>query len=143
MGEVKRIQVDHVSGYAFVAKGESNHYVVIDSKYNDQPAAANGPMEMILAALGSCSGSDVVEILQKKRQKIDRFSVHLSGERVEEYPRVYKKIHMKYIVHGKQIDRKAIEHAIELSLTKYCSVHGMLSKSVEITHEFEIIESSG
>ncbi len=143
MGEIKQMQVDHVHGYAFVAKGGSNHYMVIDSKYRGQPASANGPMEMVLAALGSCSGSDVVEILQKKRQKIDRFSIHLSGERVEEYPRVFKRIQMKYIFHGKQIDRKAIEHAIELSLTKYCSVHGMLSKSVEITHEFEIIESSG
>ncbi|MGH2568538.1 MAG: OsmC family protein [Bacteroidota bacterium] len=141
MGEVKRMVVEHVAGYAFLAKGGSNHYAVIDSAFKDQPAGAGGPMEMILAALGSCSGGDVMEILRKKRQKLRRLSVHLSGERAEEHPRVYKKIHMKYLLEGTQIEKKAVERAIELSLTKYCSVHGMLSKSVAITHEYVITQS--
>ena len=97
-------------------------------------------MEMILAALGSCTGSDVVEILRKKRQPVQRFTIELNGERVEAHPRGYKKIRMKYILEGRGLDRRAIERAIELSLSTYCSVHSMLSKSVEIFHDFEIRE---
>ena len=143
MGEMKTVRVEQVANYAFVAKGKSNHYAVIDSEYDGQPAAASGPMEMILAALGSCTGSDVVEILRKKRQTVQRFSIQLEGERVEEHPRVYKTIQMTYIVEGTKIDRKAVEQAIDLSLSKYCSVHGMLSKSVRITHNYEIRETAG
>lgn len=143
MGEIKTVLVDQITHYAFAAKGRSNHYVVIDSEYDGEPAAASGPMEMILAALGSCTGSDVVEILRKKRQAVQRFSIRLEGERIEEHPRVYKKIMMTYILEGTTIDPNAVERAIELSLSKYCSVHGMLSKSVEITHTYEIHEPKG
>lgn len=142
MGEIKRMSVQHVAGYAFAAKGGSNHYVMIDSEYRNQPAAANGPMELVLAALGSCTGSDVVEILQKKRLRVDRFVVELSGERAEDHPRVYTKIHMHYRIYGKRLTAQAVEQAIELSLTKYCSVHGMLAKSVNITHEYTLHEST-
>ncbi|HXG38055.1 MAG TPA: OsmC family protein [Bacteroidota bacterium] len=142
MGEIKRMSVQHITGYAFAAKGGSNHYMVIDSEYQNQPAAANSPMELVLAALGSCTASDVVEILLKKRLRVDRFVVQLSGEREEDHPRVYKKIHMHYQIYGKRLTRKAVEHAIELSLSKYCSVHSMLSKSVEITHEYTLHEST-
>lgn len=142
MGEIKRMHVEHITGYAFAAKGGSNHYVVIDSEYQNQPPAANGPMELVLAALGSCTASDVVEILLKKRLRIDRFVVQLSGERVEGHPRVYKKIHMQYRIYGKRLTEKAVEHAIKLSLSKYCSVHAMLSKSVEIAHEYTLHESA-
>jgi putative redox protein len=136
MGEMKRMSVEHITGYAFAAKGGSNHYVVLDSEYHGEPQAANGPMEMVLAALGSCTASDVVEILLKKRLRIDRFIVRMEGERVEEHPRVYKSIHMRYEVWGRGLTTKAIEQAIDLSLSKYCSVHGMLSKSVAITHDY-------
>ena len=141
MGETKTVVVEHVERYAFVARGTSNHYVVIDSEYDGQPAAASGPMEMILAALGSCTGSDVMEILRKKRLSVSRFSIRLQGDRVEGHPRVYKKIQMKYIFEGTGLERKAIEQAIELSLSTYCSVHGMLSKSVEISHDYEVLET--
>ncbi|HEY5615803.1 MAG TPA: OsmC family protein [Bacteroidota bacterium] len=141
MGEVKTMTVEHLSGYAFAAKGGSNHYVVVDSVYEDKPAGAQGPMELLLAALGSCSGGDIVEILRKKRQAVHRFTVQLSGERVEDHPRVYKSIHMIFVFHGRRIDPASVERAIELSMTKYCSVHGMLSKAVAITHEYEIHES--
>ena len=141
MGEIKRMSIQHIAGYAFAARGGSNHYLVIDSEYREQPAAACGPMELVLAALGSCTASDVVEILQKKRLRIDRFVVELSGERVEDHPRVYRTIHMHYHVYGRGLTATAVEHAIELSLTKYCSVHGMLSKSVEITHDYTLHEA--
>ena len=87
MGETKTLVVEHVNKYAFVAKGESNHFVVIDSEYDGRPAGVAGPMKMILAAPRSWIGSDVVEILRKKRQPVQRFTVSLDGERVEEHPR--------------------------------------------------------
>jgi putative redox protein len=139
MKEKKHVVVTHVSDYAFVAKGTSNHYVVIDSLYQDKPAASAGPMELVLMALGGCSGSDVVEILRKKRQLIEDFRIEITGTRVEDHPRVFETIHMKYVFVGPSIERKAVERAIELSLTKYCSVHGMLSRVVPITHDYEIV----
>lgn len=142
MGEKKHVVLQHVDGYAFLGKGASNHYVVIDSVYGGRPAASSGPMEMVLMALGACSGSDVVEILRKKRQKVRDLKIELTGKRAEEHPRVYTHIHMRFVVDGEEVDTVAVERAIDLSLTKYCSVHGMLSKVVHISHEYQINESS-
>ena len=140
MGEIKKMTVDHVSGYAFAAIGTANHYVMIDSNSDERPAGAQGPMELLLSALGSCAGSDIVDIMRKKRQAVRKFSIQLSGERAEDHPRVYTAIHMKFIFYGKGIEMAAAERAVELSLTKYCSVNGMLSKVVKITHDCEIHE---
>lgn len=96
------------------------------------------PMQMLLLALGGCSTIDVVNILQKQHQPLADLEVVVEGERGEDYPRPWQRIHLHYIVTGAGLDPLKVERAINLSVEKYCGVHATLSGVAQITHDFEI-----
>ncbi|MFZ0748709.1 MAG: OsmC family protein, partial [Pyrinomonadaceae bacterium] len=98
------------------------------------------PMELLLLALGSCTGVDVVSILKKKRQRVTDYRIEVSGERREDHPRAYTRMFVKHIVHGRGVSPQAVAQAIELSGTKYCSVAATLRGAAEIVTTYEIIE---
>ncbi len=104
-----------------------------------EPADAATPMDMILLGLGGCQAMDVAWILDKKKVKFDKLWVELEAEKAEDFPKVFTKIHMKFIAVG-DVPLKALEKAANLSHDKYCSVGQMLGHSVEITHEVEVRE---
>jgi putative redox protein len=128
--------VKWTGGEEFATTTPSGHKVPFDAdrKHNSAP----GPMEMLLAALGTCTSVDVVQILAKKRQKLESLEVDVTGERASEPPAVWTKIEMVFKLGGK-LDEKAVRDAIELSQTKYCSVAAMLGKTAKITYRFEIL----
>jgi putative redox protein len=97
------------------------------------------PMEMMLVGAGGCTCFDVVMILKRARQDIQDCKVELQAERAEEDPKIFTKIHMKFTVIGKNLDRGRVEKAVELSHDKYCSATIMLGKTAEITHSIELI----
>jgi putative redox protein len=96
-------------------------------------------MEMVLLGTGGCTAYDVVTILKKGRQPIIDCEVQLSAERATSEPKVFTKIHMHFVIIGKAgLGEAQVKRAIDLSAEKYCSASIMLSKSVEITHDFEL-----
>lgn len=123
-------------GLQFTGTPDSGNVVTLGG--SDQEGI--GPMEMVLTGLAGCTAMDVISILQKKRQKVNAFEVKVHAERAEEVPKVFTEITVKYIVRGEKIDPVALERAMELSETKYCPVHKMLSKAAKIHLEYEIIE---
>ena len=124
-------------GLAFRAIGGSGFQLRFDS-----PASSNGasPMELVALASAACTASDVISILQKKQQQVAEFEVNVVGVRAAEHPKVFTEIDLEYVVTGHGIDPRAVERAIELSLTKYCSVNLMLEKAVKINHRYRIVE---
>lgn len=135
--------VKQLSGISFVAKSDSNHWVVMDSpKHLGGTDAGSRPKELLLMALGGCTASDVAAILKKKRAPLDGLEVHLTANVREEHPQVFTDIHIEYVFFGNDINPKDVERAIELSTTKYCSVSAMLRASVNITHAYRIESSS-
>ena len=97
------------------------------------------PVQILLAALGACTGMDVISILRKKRQVVLGYEIEVDGERRAEYPRVFTKIVVVHRLRGHDLDRRAIADAIRVSETKYCTVHGMLGAVAEITSRIEIV----
>ncbi|MCA5003918.1 OsmC family protein [Sphingobacterium bovistauri] len=92
------------------------------------------PMELVLMALGSCSVFDLTTILQKQRQEIEDIQVEIQGDRREEVPNIFTKIHINFFLKGK-IDEVKAQKAAELAVKKYCSVHDMLAAGgVDITY---------
>ena len=124
----------------FVATSPSGHAVTIDS--DRQSNKAPGPMELLLLALGSCTATDVVIILEKKRQKLESLEVICSGERAPEPPSVWTKLEIFYRLRGR-LDESAVKRAIELSEEKYCSVSATLKKSATLSWRYEILPPSG
>jgi putative redox protein len=100
-----------------------------------------GPMEVVLMALGGCTGLDVISILEKKQQQVTGFEIKLHGDRAETHPKVYTDITVEYIVTGTNLDPVAVNRAVELSETKYCSVNAMLRKTANITTKVTIKEA--
>jgi putative redox protein len=120
----------------FLAVSPSGHALTIDSDRESNKAP--GPMELVLMALGACTATDVVIILEKKRQKLQSLEVLCSGERAAEPPTVWTKLEIVYRLRG-TLDENAVKHAIALSEEKYCSVAAMLQKTAKVSWRFEIL----
>lgn len=131
--------VKQLDGITFVGKTDSNHWVTMDGPENFGGSNAGiRPKELLLLSLAGCTGADVAAILQKKRAVYDKFEINISAESTDTHPKVYTKIHLEYVIWGKEIKEKDFERAIELSQNTYCGVTAMLSKSIEITHTYKI-----
>jgi putative redox protein len=89
--------------------------------------------------LAGCTGIDILNILEKKRQKLHSFQVRVRGKRAPDPPRVYKEIEVTYLLWGEGIEPKAVEHAIQLSEEKYCSASIMLRATAEIRSSYRIL----
>jgi putative redox protein len=122
----------------FVGITPSGHAQIIETNSTRNSAAT--PMEMLLLALGSCTGVDVISILKKKRQQVSDYRIEVRGERRDNHPRAYTRLHVKHVVHGRGISEQAVASAIELSDTKYCSVAATLRGTAEIISSYEIVE---
>jgi putative redox protein len=99
------------------------------------------PIELLLVGLAGCTAMDVISILEKKRQEVTAFEVRVDGERAEDHPKIFTHIVIEYVLTGRNIDSAAVDRAIELSATKYCSAQAMLSKAASIEHKITIVEA--
>ena len=134
-------KIKWVEDMMFMGQSGSGHAVVMDG-----PPDLGGknmgirPMEMMLMGLGGCTAFDVMLILKRSRQEVTDCVAELNAERAETDPKVFTKIHIHFIVTGRELKEKMVKRAVELSATKYCSASIMLAQTVEITHDYEIIQ---
>jgi putative redox protein len=122
----------------FIGITPSGHALTLDT--NHERNAAPTPMELLLLALGSCTGVDVVSILQKQREPVTDYRVEVRGERRKDHPRSYVRMEVHHIVQGRNISETSVVQAIKLSEAKYCSVAATLRPTAEIVSSYEIIE---
>jgi len=120
----------------FVGIDSTNHSVVLSST---KDGVGMKPSELMIVALGACSSVDVVGILEKKRTPLTSLEVQASFEQDEDPPWTFRKIHLHYILKGKNLREKDVEQAITISEEKYCSVAATLRGVAEITWDYEII----
>ncbi len=124
----------------FIGTSGSGHSLVMDGP-PDHGGKNLGPrpMEMLLLGLGGCTSFDVMSILQKSRQEVTDCEAQITAERADAIPAVFTKIHVHFLVTGRQLKDSQVKRAVELSAEKYCSASIMLEKGgVEITHSYEI-----
>ena len=130
--------LDHMT---FVGESGSGHAVVMDGapEHGGRNLGIR-PMEMLLLGLGGCTAFDVVMILKKSRQEVVDCEVEIDSDRSESVPKVFTRIHIHFIVSGKNLDFTRVDKAVNLSAVKYCSASHMLASTAEITHDFEIVD---
>lgn len=139
MGATLKIRLEQTGPVKFAVSNDSGAKSVIDG-----PADMGGenaglrPMETLLSALAGCSSMDVIHILKKQRQELDKLEVEVVGDRADAVPAVFTKIHLRFLAHGK-LDAAKVAKAVELSMEKYCSVSKMLQPTVEITAEGVVV----
>ncbi|HET9652809.1 MAG TPA: OsmC family protein [Usitatibacter sp.] len=137
-----KARVQLVEGMTFVAESGSGHAVVVDAApdVGGRNLGAR-PMELVLMGTGTCSAIDVVHILRKARQNVTGCVIELESERAPEDPKVFTKVHMRYVVTGKGLAAPQVERAIKLSKEKYCSATAMIAHTAEVTYDYEIREA--
>jgi putative redox protein len=135
-----RVKWMGIDGMSFVAETGSGHAFVMDGA--PEGGGRNlgpRPMETVLAGTGGCTAYDVVAILKKSKQQVTGCDVQMQAERAESDPKVFTKIHMHFIVRGRDLKPSVVESAIKLSHGKYCSALAMLGKTAAITYDCEIV----
>lgn len=137
-----KARIKWVENVCFMGESETGHAVILDgAPENGGRNMGMRPMEMLLIGMGACTSFDVVTILKKTRQPITDCVAEIEATRADEVPKVFTKIHVHFVVTGKNLNPVQVERAVKLSAEKYCSASIMLSKSVEITHAYEIKDS--
>jgi putative redox protein len=135
--------LNHLNGMAFAITSGSGHQITIDTSIADGGSNQGPtPMELILMGTAGCTAMDVISILRKKRQEVTAYQVSIHGIRAPEHPMVFTDITIEHIVTGHAIAEEAVARAIDLSVTKYCGAHAMLSKTAKITTTYRILEAS-
>ncbi len=129
-------KVQWIGEQKFVAVSPSGHALAMDSDRHSNTGP--GPMELLLMALGACTATDIVIILEKKRQRLDSLEVICSGERAADPPQVWTRLDILFRLRG-ELEESGVKRAIRLSEEKYCSVSATLKKSAALTWRFEIL----
>lgn len=134
-----KVDVRWTGKRGFLGISGSGHAVVMDtSEANGGEGSAASPMEMVLMGLAGCSGIDVVSILEKKRVALEGLQVLINSERADEHPKVFTKVNLTFVFKGKDLNHKALEDSVRLSIDRYCSVAGMVNKTAEINWEIVV-----
>ncbi len=116
------------------------HHLMIDGISGFGDDRGPRPMYLLLASLAGCTGMDVMSILKKSRQPVTDLKIHAEAEQAEEHPKLFTSISLHVEVHGKGIDRKAVERAVQLTRERYCQVEATLRQPPAISDRIEIIE---
>jgi len=137
-----KAKIKWTGGVSFEGSADSGHAVIMDGapEAGGQNRGAR-PMELVLVGMGGCTAFDVMHILRKSRQEVTDCIAEIEATRAETDPKVFTNIHIHFIVSGRNLDAKKVQHAIELSATKYCSASIMLGKTAKITHDFALAET--
>ena len=139
-----KARIKWVEDVVFMGESGSGHTIVMDGP-EDHGGRNIGarPMETLLIGMGGCASFDVVHILKKSRQDVTDCVTEMDAERSDGVPSVFTKIHLKFIVRGRNLKEKQVARAVELSAEKYCSASIMLSSGgVEISHSYEVLDAS-
>ena len=142
MADEHIIELVRADGLTLIAKGDSGHWVTLDSAPEfDGYDAATRPFELFLTSIAGCTAMDVLSILKKMKVDVRDFRMKLSAKRRNEHPKVPTEIKIKYIFKGEKLPKNMIEKAIRLSQDKYCSVSAVVKMAgIPVKWSYKLIQ---
>ncbi|HWI50572.1 MAG TPA: OsmC family protein [Symbiobacteriaceae bacterium] len=127
------------NGYAF--DGTTGHGIQLQVGSDEQGNYVGpGPKELVCLALGSCAGSNVVTLMKKMRQQVEKIEISVEAEQAAEDPMVFTHVLTRYRLYGKGIDPAKVTKALDYIEEKYCGVLHMVNKTAKTEYAFEIVE---
>jgi putative redox protein len=135
------IKTRWLNDLAFEAEVDGHKIYLDTSQEHGGKNTGPRPKQLMMVALAGCTAMDVASILKKMRENVEEFTVEVEGELAEEHPKKYESMKVIYRLKGKEISRKNVEKAVNLSATKYCGVSANYLKAFPISHEILIEES--
>lgn len=136
---MKQALVSWTGGMAFTGQTGSGHDVVMDAR-PDVGGQDLGPRptDLLLVALGGCSGMDVVSVLKKMRVEFERLEMAIEADSASEHPKLFTDFRMVYRLWGPEGIEEKFRKAVELSQTKYCSVSALYKKGANVDYRLEL-----
>lgn len=141
MANKEMVTTRWVSNMAFETE-INGHKIIIDAV--EEVGGENKgprPKPFMLAALGGCTGMDVISILKKMHVEVEKFNVIVDGDLTEEFPKHFYKMHVIYEFTGKDLPIDKLKKAVSLSEERYCGVSAVYRKALELTSEIKVIET--
>ncbi len=133
-----KLKID--KGMKLIGTNSEGMQTEFDTSVQAGGGEAPTPMEILLEAMAACSTMDVIAILKKKRKTIFDLQIEVEGEKAETHPKVFTKVHLKYILYSTDAELNDLESAVELTQTKYCGASAMFQKSgCDVSWSCEII----
>ncbi len=121
----------------FTTEAEA-HSFSMDAKPPIGGDTAPTPKQLLLAAICGCTGMDVVALLKKHKQILQKFDIDAEAKLTEGgHPVTFQEVHLTFNLQG-PLDREKVLEAIMLSQTKFCSVSAMLSKAFPIYYTVQL-----
>jgi putative redox protein len=134
-----KVTLDLDSKMKIIGNDGEGHETIFDTPAAGGEFTAATPMNVMLQAMGACSFMDTISILRKKRKDITHLQIKIDGERTDEHPKVFKKVHLHYILTSKDAELNDLERSVELSQDKYCGASAMFRASgCEVTNSVEL-----
>lgn len=133
-GKTANVSVRWRNQLVFEGSGTGQPSIVVDG----DTQVATSPVQLLLVACASCTGADIVEILEKMRVVLRTLEIEAEGTRREDYPRRFTAIHFRFRVGGDGVDEAKMRRAVDLSLEKYCSVMASLAPDIRVTYDLTI-----
>ena len=136
------VQLGWQGGFKFASQDTHAHTVTVDAPESEGDTFDGMmPGDLLLTSLGSCSGIDVVNILQRQRQDVTGLEISVRGEQLPDAPWTWVAINIEYTVRGRGLRESAVRRGIELSEERYCSIGATIGGQAEITSSFTIVEA--
>lgn len=129
------VEVEWLGGMQFDAGRPAGRKVRIDADNTDD---ASGPVDFLLASLASCAATDVVTIFEKQRTPARSLRVRIEAMRVASVPRRLASVVLHFEIRGAGISAAKAQRAVELSVTKYCSVRSSLAADIPVTWTIDL-----
>ena len=130
-----KVTLSYKADEEFIGTNENGNEVHVDMRPKEDKTSQS-PTEMLLSALAACAAVEIVSMVKKRRKQFVDLKAELVGERRDDHPRGFTKIHLKYIIYSPDLTEEEAERIVNLSTTKYCSVAASIK--AEQTHSFEI-----
>lgn len=131
------VKLDYKADEEFQVTNASGNVLPIDMLATGKKALS--PTELLLAATTACAAVDIVSMIKKKRKTFIDLKAETTGERRDEHPRKFTKLHIQYTIYSPDLTDKEADHIIALAVSKYCSVAASLDTNMELTHGCDIV----
>lgn len=138
--KIREAVLVHEGGMRLAARTGTGRTIVFGDEAETNELS---PMETVTAALAACTAMDVASILEKKRQRVESYTVRVAGTQRDEYPQVLTEVTLIHEVVGPDVSEEAVRRCIELSATKYCPVNAMLSAGETVVHHRYRVQRTG
>lgn len=139
-GDVHRVATTWMGKMHF-ASSVNNHTIHTDKlKVHGGDDRGPRPKQLLLSAAAGCVGMELMAILEKMRIGIGSLEINVSAALSDTIPKVYKEVHLEFLVKCNIEDRAKFEKALTLTLEKYCGVIAMFRNFAIVTHEVQYVK---